>query len=274
MARFVDLKQDSPEWKIWRSSGLGASDAAAVLGVCKFKTPYQLFLEKTNRVPAFEGNAYTEAGKTMEPKARASFEIENDFIEMTPMCVMHPTHDFILASLDGLSPGGSTILEIKYVSEATHKLALDGAVPEHYFPQTQHQLMCVPEAEFLYYYSYREGNATTVIVKRDNAFIEKLETALIGFWDLVKSDTPPPLTYNDAKLIIGNKEIEDICKELIVLKASDVSADKAKSDDLKARVIELGKHNKVRCNNVLVAHSKTKSGKDSYRLTISGGSNV
>lgn len=270
-ARFVDFKQNSPEWHAWRSSGIGASEAAAVLGVCKFKTPYQLWLEKTNRVPKFEGNVYTEAGKAVEPKARAEYEIQHDFIDMPEVCVVHPTHDFILASLDGWNAEEGRILELKYVSEATHAMALAGNVPEHYYPQTQHQLMCVPEAKELHYYSYRAGNSGKVVVQHDYDFQKKLELALISFWDLIKNDIPPQLTEKDAKLVLDNKEIEEICAELSNEKTT---ATKDELNAMKAKVIELGGHNKVRFKNILISATKTKTGKDSYRMTVSGGANV
>ncbi len=261
----IQLVQDSPEWHIFRSTHIGASEAAAVLGVCKYKTPYQLFLEKTNRTNGFSGNAYTEAGKLMEPKARAQYEIEHDFVTMNPVVVEHDTHKMISASLDGLSEDQKIILEIKYLSEASHNEAREGRVPAHYWPQVQHQLMCVPTAEELHYYSYRDGKGIKVVVKPDLKYQETLLQAELAFWELIKTDTHPPLTDKDAKLVYDDA-IKLICKKLLSIKDTK---DKEEIEKLKAQIIELGKHQKVRCGNVLVSKTTTKTGKDSYRLTVS-----
>lgn len=269
--RFLELEQGSPEWHAWRASGLGASDSAAVIDQCKFKTPYALWAQKTNRVPAFEGNAYTEAGNAMEPKARASYEIEHDFIEMKPVCVTHPEHDFILASLDGWNAEVGIILEIKYVSEATHEMAKAGKVPDHYYPQCQQQLMCVPEAKELHYYSYREGDCAKVVIKHDKEFQERLLFALVAFWKLIKSDTPPPLSESDAKIIENNAPIQTLCDELVSLsnEPKPTKEQVARMTNLKEQVVKLGGHTKIRCGSVLVSKSITKTGKSSYRLTLS-----
>lgn len=264
----VELEQGTPEWLAWRKGGLGASNAAAVIGVCKFNTPYELFMQMTGRLPAFEGNRATEAGNEMEPKARASYEIEHDFVDMPATCVEHPVHSEIRASLDGLREDGKVILEIKYPSQASHDIAVSGMVPEHYYPQCQHQLMCVPEAEELHYWSFREEKGVKVVVYPDPIYQRMLLEAELAFLDLVKNATPPPLMDRDAKLV-DDAVIKDICQRLIELKDTKGKEAKEESDSLKSKVIELGGHGKVRCENVLISKSLTKTGKESYRMTVS-----
>jgi predicted phage-related endonuclease len=46
---------------------IGASDFGALLGLSKFKTPHQLWLEKTGQAPPFPGNLYTDVGTALEP---------------------------------------------------------------------------------------------------------------------------------------------------------------------------------------------------------------
>jgi putative phage-type endonuclease len=266
---FINLTQGSPEWLAWRLGGIGASEAAAVIGVCKYKTPYQLFLEKTGRVQGFKGNAATEAGHAMEPKARATYEIEHDFVTMEPACVEHNRHPEIRASLDGISEDRKIILEIKYPSNDSHEMAKAGKVPEHYYPQCQHQLMCVPEAEELHYLSFREERGVTVIVKPDLAYQKMLLEAELAFLDLIKTNTPPPLTEKDA-LLVDDDMSKAICAELVSLKDESSKPSKELSDKLKAQLLQHCNHPRVRCGNVLITKSITKSGKPSFRMTVSG----
>jgi putative phage-type endonuclease len=51
-----------------RMLGIGGSEIASVLGVNKFKSRKQLFLEKTGRGKEFKGNIYTEQGKKEEDR--------------------------------------------------------------------------------------------------------------------------------------------------------------------------------------------------------------
>jgi putative phage-type endonuclease len=266
---FINLTQGSPEWLAWRLGGIGASEAAAVIGVCKYKTPYKLFLEKTGRIQGFKGNAATEAGHAMEPKARATYEIEHDFVTMEPVCVEHYKHPEIRASLDGLSEDRKIILEIKYPSNESHEMARNGKVPEHYYPQCQHQLMCVPEAEELHYLSFREERGVKVVVKPDPEYQKMLLEAELSFLDLVKNDTPPPLTERDA-LLVDDDMSKSICAELVSLKQDSSKSAKELSDKFKAQLVEHWNHPRIRCGNVLVTKSMTKAGKPSFRMTISG----
>lgn len=265
-----NIIQGTPEWIAWRALHLGASEAAAILGKSKFQTPYQLWCEKTGRAQGFEGNAATLRGSEIEAKARASYEVLNGFIDMPPECVEHPAYKFLSASLDGISEDRKTILEIKYPSQESHDLALHGTVPEHYFIQCQHQLMCVPEAEVVHYWSYREGNGALVKVYPDLKLIEIIMKAEFAFWDLVQSDIAPPLTDKDAKLV-DSGEVKNICEILISIKEDKSKSAKIKADELKSKVIKLGGHPRIRCGNVLITESKTKSGEQTFRMTISGG---
>ena len=39
------------EWLDYRKTGIGGSDAAVVCGISKYKSPVELWMEKTNRLP-------------------------------------------------------------------------------------------------------------------------------------------------------------------------------------------------------------------------------
>lgn len=267
--RIVTFIQGSPDWHAWRSTVIGSSRAAAILGVSKFQTAYELWCEMTGRRPGFEGNAASDQGSAMEPAARASYEMKEGFIECPPTCVLHPSLDFIGASLDGLNPATMIPVEIKYPSAASHELAVTGSVPHHYWVQVQHELMCIPEAPLAHYVSHRPDGQIKLDVKHDLEFQAKLLEAEVAFWDLVKRDIAPPLTERDAKLVDA-AEVQAICSELLTVKDKKDKASKIHADALKAKVVILGGHNKVRCGNVLVSASMTASGKLSYRMTVSG----
>lgn len=204
----------------------------------------------------------------MENPAIATYEINKGFIETKPICLLHPTIDFIGASLDAICLDTMIPVEVKYPSEKSHALALAGEVPRHYWIQNQHQLMCVPDAQYLDYVSHRDDKQVIIPVQHDREFQFKLVASLTAFWDLVRSDVAPPLVDRDDKLV-DDPDVVEICGRLIKLKEVDDKKAKDEMDALKIEVINLGGHPRVRCGGVLVTKSVAKSGKDSYRLTIS-----
>ena len=55
------------EWLEARRGGIGGSDAATLLGVSKFSSPYKLWAEKTGRDIGDFDNPYMRRGRALEP---------------------------------------------------------------------------------------------------------------------------------------------------------------------------------------------------------------
>ena len=260
MSRFLKLEQNSPEWLAWRGGHIGASEAAIILGKSPWSTPYGLWLQKTGRAQGDVAGLMAERGHEIEPVARAAYEIEAGFVVMEPVCVKHPVHEQIGCSLDGISEDYSRILEIKYPSDKSFAEIRTGGVPDHYWIQIQHQLACTPEAKDCHFYAYRKDGSVLLTVIPDQEFQKELIEAELAFWDLVQSNTAPPLTDKDAKHVEGD-EWEFLRDK--ILSAKNAGA-KKELDLLKMQAIEMGEHNKVRFKDILI--SKTAN---SYRLTVS-----
>lgn len=43
---FIELDQRTDEWLMWRSQGIGASDAPVIMGVSPWSDPVSLWMEK------------------------------------------------------------------------------------------------------------------------------------------------------------------------------------------------------------------------------------
>lgn len=259
------MEQGSSEWHEWRKQGVGASESAAILGLSPYATPLDVWKDKTGRAKAFEGNIATQRGQDLEGKARAKYELLT-MEDAPPACAIHPTWNFLRASLDGLRDDGKLILEIKCPSEDSHNMALAGKVPEHYLIQMQHQL-AVTGADIGHYfsYSYKDHTHALVEVLPDFEMQARIVNAASRFWELVKSDTPPPLTDRDFKEVDGDLPLVRLCEEI---KARMSTLKKAELDILKATVIELAGHPKVQCGDVKIS-SVNRLGKFSYhKLTV------
>ncbi len=57
---------DETIWHQERAKGIGGSEIAAILGLDSYKTPLQVFLDKTGQSEPFKGNEHTRAGKKLE----------------------------------------------------------------------------------------------------------------------------------------------------------------------------------------------------------------
>jgi len=255
--------QGTPEWLEWRRKGIGASDIAAIIGVSPYSTPYQVWLEKTGKSTGFAGNYATQRGSELEVKARARYELVS-LEDMPPGIAIHPSYEIVRVSLDGIRrPDCKKILEIKCPGIDSHLTALENKVPDHYEPQVQYQLAATG-ADELDYFSFYDKNPeikvdALVEVKPNIDYQAHLICEALKFWALVQSNTPPPLTAMDTK-VVDDEKIKRICEEILAKKDT---LKKGELDNMKAKVIELGGHSRVRCGRVLV----TKSAK-SLRLTV------
>jgi putative phage-type endonuclease len=198
------LIQGTPEWVKMRSTMIGASDAAAILGVSKWVTPFQLWEQKLG-LREVEVNSSMLRGTAMEEEARKEFENLHG-INVFPEVVFSKEYPWMMASLDGISLDLKTVVEIKCVNKRDHQTALNGVVPEHYFPQCQHQL-AVTELPFMYYFSYDAMNPATVIVPRDDVYIASMVQKEKEFYRCMMEFDPPPLCDRDYILISEEEDI-------------------------------------------------------------------
>lgn len=189
--RIINLPQGSPAWHDWRADGIGASEAAAVIGESPYDTPEQLWLRKTGQIPEKDNPWGFNHGHRIEPIALAAWE---DFTgeSAMPVCIQSDQHSFLRASLDGLTICRKILVEIKAPNEDDHALAVAGRVPRKYWIQMQHQSMTAPEVEELHYWSYREDTGgVLVVVEADRVFQQNLLLSEQKFWECVMTGVTP-----------------------------------------------------------------------------------
>lgn len=169
--RLVDLEQNHPDWLKWRQKGLGASDATIIMGLSPWFSREQLLEKKLREAREALGiykkrpkgitgkdqadNGAMARGRKLEPIARQLYTDLTGIISR-PVCAIHQEHDWMRASLDGLSDDQQIVLEVKCVNAQDHQAALDGSVATKYLPQVQHQLL-VTQAPLLHYWSYTDN---------------------------------------------------------------------------------------------------------------------
>lgn len=182
--KILNLKQKSKDWLEWRRSRVMASDAPIIMGVSPYKTIDKLLDEKINCYEC-QVNTWMQRGIDLEPKALSEFEKETNLI-MFP-CVAEHDNGWMASSFDGMTLEQDYIVEIKCPGKKDHLLALDGVIPEKYYPQLQHQIY-VSGLDMTYYYSFDGEKGVILQVKRDNVYIEEMVAKLFEFWQLLQSN--------------------------------------------------------------------------------------
>jgi putative phage-type endonuclease len=86
-----------------RSARLGGSDTAAALGMSRYKTAYQLYLEKRGEVPpSFEETNAIRMGRLLEPVVRQVYADDTGYIVRAPDTLYHAKYDWMVAHIDGV----------------------------------------------------------------------------------------------------------------------------------------------------------------------------
>lgn len=127
-----------------RRSGLGGTDASAVLGMNPWRTPLQVWSEKRGLVPPQETTEAMRWGLLLEPVIAERYTEETGRKLIAPENVYHhPKHDFLLATPDRLCTSERRGLEIKTASSHTsHEWGRPRSdeVPRHYLIQCMHYM--------------------------------------------------------------------------------------------------------------------------------------
>ena len=90
------------EWLERRKEGIGGSDAAVVCGVSRYKSPVELWMEKTGQLPAQEAGEAAYWGHQLEELVRTEFTKRTGIqVEHRMELLRSDQHSFMQANLDG-----------------------------------------------------------------------------------------------------------------------------------------------------------------------------
>jgi putative phage-type endonuclease len=188
--------QGTPEWLEFRSTRIGASDSAKILGLSPYGSAFDLYLEKTGQKES-NFNPAMSYGNRMEPLVRAYYE-EKVGEWFPPAVVTHPDYDWLIASLDGISSDNKRILEIKTCNAQVFEDAQRGEIPKYYYCQAQHQLFCTPKARDVEFVFYHKGNYCHVIITPDDDFVSDMIPRLLEFYEnCIVNRLPPSMSDNE-----------------------------------------------------------------------------
>lgn len=192
--------EDHEKWLEARAIGIGGSDAAVIMGMNQYKSPYQLWLEKTGQVepPDLSGNQYVYWGTRNESNIADWFQEETGKKVKRLGTLQSKEYPFMLANVDRTVVGENAGLEIKTAGVSQYRKWKDDEIPDAYYCQCLHY-MAVTGAAYWYIAVLLGGNeAKWKRIERNEEDIQHLIMAETDFWKLVEARTPPPVDGSDS----------------------------------------------------------------------------
>lgn len=191
---------DEKKWLDARREGIGGSDASVIVGLNRWKSPFQLWLEKTGKAEPedLSDNEYVYWGKVLEEAVAQRFcELTGKKVQRRGLLQMDE-YPFILASVDRMVVGENAGLECKTCNGFAAKEWEDDEVPAAYYVQCQHYMM-VTGCDRWYIAVLIGGNRFVwkEIPRNDNE-IDLLLEAEVDFWNKVTTGTMPEVDGSES----------------------------------------------------------------------------
>lgn len=135
------------EWLKERRNHLGASDAAAVLGLDPFRSPIDVWVEKVHpELLDEQENDFLEFGHDVEPAIERRYERETQrtVYHPEPAIVVHPRYPELACTPDGLSDTPDAIVVEYKFQKWSDTFGAEGSdeIPDNYLTQVCHQMAC------------------------------------------------------------------------------------------------------------------------------------
>lgn len=193
------------EQRLRRREGIGASDSAIILGYSSYKTPLELYLEKTGVIESDDEMTELQYwGNAIEPLVIQRFAQENNVEVTFPDTVYHPDYPFIFANLDGWIESEKAVIEAKCANSFQRRewdMASQDGIPMVYLIQIAKQCaitnasrgycaVLIGGMEYKQFIYERDAGLEALIIESD-----------IDFWNCVKNGIEPdPINTSDCRL--------------------------------------------------------------------------
>lgn len=191
---------DHAQWLEGRRKGIGGSEAASALGLSRYKSPFQLYLEKIGEITGEEEKAVMARGTRFEPILREIYTERtgrkvNQFYES----IKSDVFPFMFVTPDGLAD------ENRYLEIKTARKRYDWGepgtdeIPQEYLIQVQHGLFVTNLQVADVFVAFSLDDIELYEVQADKELQEMIIDGEREFWSHVETKIPPELTnYEDV----------------------------------------------------------------------------
>lgn len=192
------LNMSHEQWLEERRKGIGGSDAAGIVGLNAYMTPYSIWADKTGRIPPKEDNEAMRQGRDFEDYvAKRWEEATGKKVRRCNYILRNTKYPFAHANIDRDVVGENAGLECKTTSLMNLRKFKNGSFPENYYAQCMHYLAVTGADRWYLAVLVLNQGFYDFVIERDEDEIKALMEAEAEFWRSVESDTPPAFTGLD-----------------------------------------------------------------------------
>ena len=187
------------EWLERRKQTIGGSDAAGIVGLSRWASPFSVWADKTGRTAEKADTEAMRQGRDLEDYvARRWMEAQGKRVYRLSAMLYNPNYPFAHADVDRMVRGENAGLECKTTSSLDLKQFNGVEFPAQYYAQCVHYL-AVTGADRWYLAVLAFGRGFfTFVLERDQAEIDALMEAESAFWKHVEQDSPPSPDGSEA----------------------------------------------------------------------------
>lgn len=192
------LNMPHEEWLELRKQTIGGSDAAGIIGLNQYSSPYSVWADKTGRLPPKPDNEAMRQGRDLEDYVASRWcEATGKRVRRENSMIYCEEYPFAHADIDRWVIGENAGLECKTTSVMNLKKFKGGDYPENYYVQCVHYMAVTGADRWYLGVLILNQGFYEFVIERDEAEIEALMAQEEVFWNLVKSDTPPGVDGRD-----------------------------------------------------------------------------
>lgn len=199
--------RDQTHWHELRSQHIGASDVAALFDMSPFTTLWQLWMEKSGKLPPedLSDNKSVQAGTFLE-SGIANWAAHRWDMKIEKVVDYYTADDCpgMGASLDFQTDGGHPV-EIKWSAHGDgweYEGDTITCAPDNYVLQVLHQMACT-DAEYGWLIALIRNEPRRMKVPRSEEIISKIKSHVAKFWDSVRAGEEPPVDFDkDGEAVV------------------------------------------------------------------------
>lgn len=193
LAKTLDMSRE--QWLEIRKNGIGGSDSAAIVGLDRYRSPFDVYADKLGLKQEQPDNEAMRQGRDLEEYVASRFcEQTGKKVRRRNAILQHPEHHWMLGNIDRWVVGENAGLEAKTTSVLNRCKFSQGEFPANHYVQCMHY-MAVTGAERWYLAELVLNKGFYVFtIERDETEIQALIEAEKDFWEnhVLKQIPPAP----------------------------------------------------------------------------------
>lgn len=192
LIKISTLDMSHEEWLQHRQQSIGGSEAASIIGLNPWSSPYTVWADKLGKLPPKEDNEAMRQGRDLEYYVAQRFsEATGKKVRRENYIIKNPSYPFAHANVDRFVVGEDAGLECKTTSTLNMKNFKNGAFPDTYYVQCVHYMMVTGCSKWYLAVLVLNKEFMVFEIERDEEEIKALAKSEEEFWKLVEAKTPP-----------------------------------------------------------------------------------